>query len=112
MLQACNGILGGRQGDDEGSSIVGLAFSRYDALVFVNDLFGYGQADASSLVLFPRVQALKQGKYLSDVFLIEADPVVVDSDAVKITGTGGRAFRVNVLNSFCTNVDHRDHTRL
>src|SRR2546428_10239840 len=81
------------QGDDERRAFGWLALGIDGAAVAVCDPAADGQSDAGALVFVASVQALEDGKDLVQVFLIEADPVVLDGQ-LALLGVGilfGRA---------------------
>ena len=54
----------------------------------LRDLAAYGETDAGTAVPAPAVEALKDREYSVQVFVVEADAIVLHGDTAYITGVG------------------------
>jgi hypothetical protein len=70
-----------RQNNNECGTFAGGTSGADKALVFINNFFYNGKANAGAFVLGFPMQALKKGKDFINVFFFKADPVISDKYA-------------------------------
>src|SRR5687768_13404421 len=75
----------------ERCTFVKTSVRKYKPSVGIYHFFTQSQPDAIAAILAPVVQALKNGKYLVRITLLETDAVVLEDDLIiRFTGIQGR----------------------